>query len=76
MLGPNEVRHRSAASSPSESTQALPSGSVIVSFSSWLIVDSAGSAVLPFGRGSSDRQCGRTALYGMTAYRIRFGVSE
>ena len=57
-------------SSPSASTQALPWGSVIVSFSSWLIVDSVGSAVLAFGRGLSDWQCGTIALYGITAYRI------
>ena len=45
----------------------VPSGSVIVSLCSWLIVESDGSAVLPFGRGLPDWQCPDTALYGITA---------
>ena len=58
------------------SIQALPSGSVTISLCSWLIVEIVGSAVLEFGRGLFDWQWPATALYGITAYRIPFGVSE
>jgi hypothetical protein len=55
-VGPNRVLQISATSLPMELIQASPSGSVMVSICSWLIVDNAGSAVLALGRGLSDWQ--------------------